>query len=465
MMKCSSVLIRLILLMSYILMTPGCSELLDVAPPNNSIVGDQPFTNVYTARESIMGIFITMGSTPNPVCGGSSILTALYSGHAVPLGTNSDHQEFSSGFISPANGTLGTVFWMAPYKIISQINLCLEGINNSKGIPAPDKPQLTAECRFARALVYYHMINIFGAVPYITSTNYTVTQAQGRDNPDKVMDSVIADLRYAKKELPVQYPINYRVRANRYCAMALLARCYLQKRAWRLAEQECTGIINSGLYQLESLDSVFLINSKEAIFQLLPQNTSNYSMETMLIYPTNSLYPRIALSDSLLQHFESVDQRKSHWIKTVAIGQDTFYCPYKFKKRFGPSAGISLSELTTVIRLSEIFLSLAECRANQGDISGAAANLNIVRQRAGLVIVKPGTGTMGIDKMKNLIERERQFEFFTECGLNWFDLVRSGKVDVVMAQIKKEWDPRRLLWPIPKIDLEGNKNLTQNPGY
>jgi hypothetical protein len=215
---------------------------------------------------------------------------------------------------------------------------------------------------------------------------------------------------------------------------------------------------------MEPLDSVFLINSKESIFQVLPQNTSNYSMETVLIFPTNSIYPRIALSDALTRQFDVGDQRKHHWVKPFVIGQDTFYCPYKFKKRFRPSADTFPTELTTIIRLSEMYLILAECRLNQGDLSGAASNLNIVRRRAGLSAVGTETG-IGIDKMKILIERERQLEFFTECGLNWFDLVRSGKVDVVMAQIKKDWDPRRRLWPIPKIDLEGNKNLTQNPGY
>lgn len=239
----------------------------------------------------------------------------------------------------------------------------------------------------------------------------------------------------------------------------------MQQQKWRLAEQECKGVINSGMYQLEPLDSVFVINSKESIFQVLPQNMSNYSMETMLIYPTNSLYPRIALSDSLIRQFDTGDQRKSHWVKTVMIDQDTFYCPYKLKKGFRSAVDTFPIELTAVLRLSEMFLILAECRLQQGDLAGAAANLNMVRRRAGLSAVGVETGVISADKMKSLIERERQFEFFTECGINWYDLVRSGKVDVVMAQIKKDWDSRRRLWPIPKIDLEANKNLTQNPGY
>lgn len=446
------------------IVTGGCAKLTKVDPPDNTIVGEDAFNNYANANRAIMGVFRKMGGMSNVVCGGLSIFGDLYSGNAKLLDNDPEYQNFVSGLINPSNNTFRNIFWVRTYGVIGRINACMEGLSKSKGLTATTRDQLIAECRFARALMYINMTGIFGAVPYITSvSDYEHTQFQARDRVDMIDSSCLGDLLNAKKVLYEQAEqVAYRVRPDRFCAMALLARYYLLKNEWQRSATEATTIINSGKYQLESLDNVFLAGSKEVIFQLLPQHESNYAMEAMLIYPNNSKYPKIALSDSLLNCFTSGDGRRSHWIKEVMIDNHVHYCAYKYKKRFQHAVEALPSELTTVIRLAEIFLIRAECRLNMGDLSGALADLNVVHTRAGL---EPLQADMSYEKIKSLIERERLLELFTECGHSWTDLVRSGKVDVVMQPIKMNWDPRRRFWPIPQADLDANEYLIQNPGY
>lgn len=455
---------HLILVIFCAIVMSGCSKLAEVDPPDNTITGEDAFNNYANANRAVMGVFRKMGGMSNVVCGGMSIFGDLYSGSAKVLDDDSEYQQFVSGLINPSNNTFRSIFWIRTYSLIGRINACLEGLGKSRGLTTAIRDQLIAECRFARALIYLNMSSIFGDVPYITSvSDYEYMQFQGRERVSMIDSFCLGDLLYAKQTLYDQATmVDYRVRPDKYCAMASLARLYLRRKEWQKAGEEATAIINSKKYQLEPLDDVFLTGSREAIFQLLPQHESNYAMEAMLIYPNNSRSPKIALSDSLLKLFTPGDKRRSHWVREETIDNRVCYCPYKFKKRFLHAAETLPSELTTVIRLAEIFLIRAESRLNLGDLPGARADLNVVRTRAGL---EPVQTDMPAEEIKNLIERERLLELFTECGHSWFDLVRSGKVDVVMQQIKMNWDPRRRFWPIPQADLDANEYLVQTPGY
>jgi hypothetical protein len=230
-----------------------------------------------------------------------------------------------------------------------------------------------------------------------------------------------------------------------------------------MAESEATEVINSGLYQLDSLQNVFLSSSREAIFQLLPTMSGYSSMEGFLMVPAGNARPTFELTSSQLALFDPGDRRKDSWIKSQKLGNRTHYYPYKYTQRPDFSGAFKAIEYSTLFRLAEIYLIRAESRMVLGSVPNAVADLNKVRARAGLPVLTD-TG-INQEVLRSYIDRERQLELFAENGHRWFDLKRRAQQDSVMSEIKTGWKQEHGLWPIPRPQIILNPALSQNPGY
>jgi hypothetical protein len=107
----------------------------------------------------------------------------------------------------------------------------------------------------------------------------------------------------------------------------------------------------------------------------------------------------------------------------------------------------------------------AEARAQQGNVSGAAGDLNVIRTRAGL----PNTSATNSQGLLSAILLERRFELFTEYGHRWLDLIRTGNANAVMNIVTPQkggvWETTDELYPIMLTEIQSDPNLTQNPGY
>lgn len=116
-----------------------------------------------------------------------------------------------------------------------------------------------------------------------------------------------------------------------------------------------------------------------------------------------------------------------------------------------------------VIRLAETYLLRAEAHLGNNDPVSAAADLNVVRNRANAPDVDPSS--VDIDYILDERIRELHFE-----ELYILTLTRLGKL-VERAQltpwIGETYLPHNNLWPIPFDDIEKNleAELVQNPGY
>lgn len=443
----------------------GCVKFLEVDKPKDKITGDQAFQNVDTAVRSVVGIYSEISNAGNIVWGYATVYAGVYSDELLYTSSGPSLLEFYTAAIDPDNEILEKWFWAAPYKFIHHINRCLEGLNATNALPQEIRDQLIGECSFLRALLYFHLVQLFGDVPLVKVTDYTVTSTLPRANVDLVWKTIFSDLRIAEELLPASYPSEARVRANKWSAAALLARCYLYKHQWAMADTAATEVINSGLYSLEKPENVFLSASKEAIFQILPTMTGYSTMEGFLIIPVGNVRPVFELRGSLLALFEPGDKRKDTWTRSRTISGRTYYYPFKYTKRPVFSAGFKATEYTTLFRLAEMYLIRAESRLALGASAKAIEDVNVVRQRAGLPLIDPAD--RGIDEtvLSGLIERERQVELFAEGGLRWFDLKRSTRLDSVMSEVKSAWKKEYGLWPIPRAQITLNPALSQNPGY
>jgi hypothetical protein len=301
-------------------------------------------------------------------------------------------------------------------------------------------------------------------VPLVTSTDFAVTESQPRDSVSAVYAQIEADLADAQRVLPAGYLSTAafpgaRTRPNRLAAMALLARVWLYRGQWQPAEQEADTVIESGLYQLESPDSVFLSSSREAIWQLQPVNSSLTTVEAGLFIPIRpGVKPAYTLTSEWLNAVEAGDLRRVYWTDSVVINDAVFVYPYKYKLA---SLSTVDTEYNMVLRLAELYLIRAEARVRQGDVTGGANDLNVVRLRAGL----PATTADDVPGLLAAILHERQIELVAEFGHRWLDLKRLGLADAVLGAEKPGWTGTDTLYPIPAQELTENPALVQNPGY
>ena len=127
-----------------------------------------------------------------------------------------------------------------------------------------------------------------------------------------------------------------------------------------------------------------------------------------------------------------------------------------------------------VIRLEDMMLLYAELLAEDGDTAGALAQVNKIRNRAGVPAATAASGTEALKAVKN----ERRLEFFLE-GIRWFDEVRyneweactrahyaryaaSHNEGVAEGNIKTG----RYLCPIPDAQIKTRPGLyEQNPDW
>ena len=451
----------------------SCRKFVQIPAAPNTLVTSQIFADSADATAAVVGIYAEMnvgGYGYTLGNGAVSFYPALSSDELVPITGSSDENEFYSDAVSPVdNGPLESVFWESAYELIYQANACIQGLSASTGLSADLQNQLIGESKLIRAIIYFNMVNLIGPVPLETTTNYQVNETMARTSTDSVYAQITADLLDAQARLSTSYVSPGKARPNVYSATALLSKVYLYQQKWDSAEIEATKIISSGMYSLvPDPNNVFLTGSTEAIWQILSVNQGYETSEGYQLVPTaTNVEPNYIINPYLLNAFEPNDLRWSAWLDSNVVNGQTYYYPYKYKLGYDgwPTGGPT--EAYMVFRLGEQYLIRAEAEAQQGQLTAAITDLNIIRTRASL----PNTGASGQPAVLAAIQHERQVELFCEWGNRWMDLKRWGTVASVLGAPGNEktgmWpaDNHAALYPIPFTELQYNSFLVQNPGY
>lgn len=458
----------------------ACESYLDAGNPKDQMPSSLAFSDDKTATASVTGVFTRMNQLNYQFANVlSMILPAMSADEFVYAIASAAFDEFKNNAVLPSNQYTNT-FWTQPYSYIAQANFCVEGLEAADGLSADVKSQLIGEAKFIRAFCYFYLVNNFGDVPLILGTKVMENNTKPRTPASEVYAAIIDDLIDAKSKLFDGYPQGdvvdadgERIRPNKGAATALLARSYLYTQQWALAEQQATELIGSSTYSLlpeAELDAVFQANSREAIWQLQAVNTSGgrNTWEGFLLVPaapTSSPLFRL-IPGYLYDAFEDGDARFEKWVgsMTTAAGVTHRY-PYKYKIRTGVSPA---KEYTMVLRLSEQYLIRAEASLMLQKYDAARADLNTIRERAGLQDLATANDPA---LLREALEQERRVELFGEWGHRWYDLRRwpsisgqAGKTraDDILPSLKPAWQSKAIYLPLPNDALLTNPNLTQN---
>jgi hypothetical protein len=469
---------------------------LDAAPPSNIISDGDVYTSDATAIATLAGIYTNMSDPGGSGVGG---FVGAY-GISARCGLSADEFSLYTESLAPdlqayfrnnltANGSpaTGSEIWTPLYNYIYRCNAAIEGITKSNDLSAPVKQQLLGEAKFLRSFFYFYLVNLFGDIPIITSTNYKMNTTLSRSVQSEVYQNIVSDLKDAEKLLSANYlnetivaTSTERVRPTKWAAKALLARVYLYLHEWTMSKTTASELINeNGLFTLVPLNEVFLKNSLETIWQLQP-TTLYFNTEDALsfIVPETGLSEinPLYLNQVLLNSFEPYDQRRKggNWVDSVIVNGTIIYYPFKYKRNDQNPDITSpdvMSEYLTVFRLSEQYLIRAEANAELGDLQSAISDIDVIRVRAGLPALASTNPNISQSELINVIMHERQVELFGEWGHRWLDLKRTNHVDQVMQLVTptkangQSWRSFQKLYPLPQTDLEKAPNLTQNDGY
>ncbi|WP_282113115.1 RagB/SusD family nutrient uptake outer membrane protein [Maribacter stanieri] len=437
----------------------------------------------------------------------------------VSLASNETRRVEMNEFTTLASNGMISEFWPRTYQGIAAANAAIAG---AEDVDVDDsiKNPITAQAYFARAFYYFHLVRLFGDVPYIDApvTDFDTATSISRTPAAEVYGNIISDLEYAKTWLPAT--VTSRATPSKAAASSYLALVYLTLEQWQNSFDEAQEVIdNAGTYNL-ALESNFqnLFNadaidaSLEPIFALDYNNFEaddnaydqtapmtgirgddrnlgggwSVAVPTLEVYTTWDAgdYRRaVSMDDEVSIGGTVVDYTQFDISGHEFAKNNPYVAKYtRFPGPFARANARATSHNYSMIRYAEVLLIAAEAAVELGDNATALNYINQVRARARMggetqtgagvpVTFEPSavpadlTGTVTIDD----ILEERRLEFAFE-GIRWYDIARRKIGNEVFGASGLEgekpfFSEDDYLLPLPEDELERNPNLTQNPGY
>jgi len=413
-----------------------------------------------------------------------------------------------------ASNSWVTYFYARLYYQIALINEFIREASDDKlderGISGSDKEQVQLfkhEARLLRALSYYHALDFYANVPFVTEDDkvgaYLPEQISRADLFDYI-ETELLDL----ENLLAEPMTNDYGRVDKAVAWTLLAKLYLNAEVFANTDRYtdcityCKNVINAGYILHPDYEELFLADNYKCsgvIFPLVCDGSvsQSYANTTFLIHAAtggtieDNMLNILGISESawagnrvtknLVNLFDNPsDQRAMFWtdgqnleINAIDLFTDGYACT-KFKNLNSDgttgSDGYYTDTDFPLMRLADVYLMYAEAvlRGGSGGDLGTATNyINELRFRA----YGDNTGDISSISLDFILD-ERARELYWEAHRRT-DLVRFGKFtgDSYLWPFKggiAEGVPthsRYNILPIPSADITANPKLEQNLDY
>ncbi len=406
-------------------------------------------------------------------------------------------------------------------------NSFFQGINNTnrlidqfEAIESDESAAFVSELKGLRAFFYYFLLDNFGNVPIVDkfsgeTPEETAALSEPSNNADfqagrnEVFNFVEAELTSGLVNLPTNVDNSTYARMTQWAARFLLAKLYLNAEVytgtarWQDVITQCDAIINSGNYSLAGnfFDNFVTENSGSPEFILaipydevfatgfnLPQMTLHYQSQFTFDLAQQPWNGYTALED-LYNSYDDSDVRKTGLLEGPQFnsggeplidasseaadpdGPELNFTPEinelepgalrqagtrVHKWRYETGSQPDLNNDFGIFRYADVIMMKAEALLRLGNTGEALTLVNQIRERAGVAPYNELT-------LENL-EKERRREFFME-GWRRQDQIRLGSWNDAWWEKTKDTEDFRIVYPIPRDQLDANQNLVQNPGY
>ncbi len=392
-------------------------------------------------------------------------------------------------------------------------------IGSASGTFLTDLKAFRAEARFLRALSYWHAIDMFGNVPFVTENDLPGAFFPKRISRADLFAYIESELKDMEADL-VPARQNEYARADKAADWFLLSKLYLNAKVY-IGQEKYTEaltylkqVIAAGYSIDPNYERLFDADNNQSPEIVFPiafdgQNTQQYGGMTFILHASNGggmplsgidggwggirtikdFVSKFGITESNFAsttQYKSADKRgmfffdKSSWQWEITnVGTFTQGIGVtKFKNVTSTGAAAPNAHATFVstdfplFRLADAYLMYAECvvrGGSGGDMNTAVNYVNALRQRA--YGNTSGNITSAQLTLPFLLD-ERGRELYWE-GHRRTDLIRFGQFS--NGTYVWEWKGKvkagtqvgsfRDLYPIPINDLNANRNLIQNVGY
>lgn len=511
----------------------GCENFLE-EDPRALIAPETFFASENDARQFMNGIYAILKN--------NSIYGQVGLDHFYDNGADIIEPNRAANFVEPIgnysmNEALADVSvqkmsvsdtWKDLYRVIQNTNVVIDRVTGNEGILESARIDIIADARFVRGLCYWHITNLWGDAPFFTEV-LTLEQISslGRTAEATIIESALADLKFAQDNLQSAYTGDDSGRASKWAAAIVTAKIHMKLKEWQLGLNKCLEIIErSGHQILPTYAEVFDPNNEynaEIIWSLdfardirgqfeegtvrpdgsLPAAFGNGNWRPSMFNPRLRDEPavgsRAALGAALAARGESFngtglqvaskdfaekfplnDLRRPLNILDNYLGFELNfpYMPKFMNLSLADSPRFNHSDNRMVFRLADVALMAAECENERpgGNPNTAFEYIRQIRERAYATKVE-AEAILGLSQQefREAIYDERKWELAGEAHRR-YDLIRWGiLLDVVQNLEFRFWKPNENIkpWhvklPIPLQELELNPNLLEsdptNNGY
>lgn len=381
---------------------------------------------------------------------------------------------------------------------ITRAGATIETIKGLDFLEEKDKVQFLAELRVLRAIFMFDLLRWYGPCPVILDAKNLLTPdnsykpvrpsldtpegIQFRADYEKSIETELTESATVIKKDATEFG-----RMDRGTALTYLMKFYMFKKDWPNVvsiSQQLLNLENEGKYQLMTdYNSIWTITNErnKEIIMAIPRSTNELGQN----WRTRTLKSEYDISDetkwdgdkirfNFLDQFETGDTRRINIIdnfknkagKVIDMRDGAYQFNGAFCLKYGrdPDAKQNSGVDCVILRYADVLLCRAEALNELNGPNAESINLiNRIRTRAKLKTINISDFTK--ESLRDHILKERGCEFWME-GMRRDDLIRQGKYISFAhdrgAMLAQDF---MILYPIPELAIQENKNIHQNPGF
>lgn len=417
-------------------------------------------------------------------------------------GSNRASFYYDMNYQTASEFSSSNVAWKSPYIVIGRANRIIAAAEGGALSDAAEAKatidQYAAEAKVLRALAHFDLVRIYGkpytedqgaslGVPLVTGVLESNAKP-ARSTVAEVYTQVVKDLTEAisSNALATETEPGY---VSVWGAKAILSRVYLNMgdyaNALSVAEDIIKNIKNSGA-ALWTRDQYFKAwdastpNESEFLFRLnVAGSTDNNDLNGIGNLQQRDGYKEMVATKKFVDMLSADpnDVRNELFLPAKAEKEVAVYGTNKvfLNKLRGQGGNLRNVTIVPIIRLSEVYLTAAECAFRNNDKTKAVEYLNdLVKNRTTTEASLATVDNITLERI--LIERRK--ELIGE-GQRYFDALRNNEtITRYTSEADKGWhktlskeaqsfdrDYFKAIAAIPQAEINANPNIKQNTGY
>ena len=458
---------KLIYILSLVFLTGACESILDLEP-KNSVTFDHYFNSERDLEAVVAEVHSLLRTA---LCG------VNYQTH---IGLKVDYVKGGSDYVRLRRLDPTIIAsrykqekWRPYYNVLNIVDLYFDNYRRAEGVAESRVNFYSGQCYFARAVCYWKLAQIWGDA--VITKGSTYVEKYAKSPAAQVVDTAIAAAEKAYRLLPkygeMKNSNKKALVSKQYGCKGSAAGVLVHLYAWKGCVLEDREALKKAVAWADTL-----MNPDYAGTYTLPENPEEVCTKELLrrgegsvfeleiSYTDNSTYSTFIAGAPLIgwpvmRNTEAADiidkqygitvgmvnsmyeqgdlRRTSYFYEPDEPGRNLADLAYLYKWRntlyretaTGEAGFVGFDANKVMIRLADIYLLRAECKAKLGDRSGAMTDLNLIREKARATAYPEGPNDVDTENgLVWAIFRERERELLYE-GHRYYDIVRNYYYD------------------------------------